>query len=141
MARGGRREGRGQDPARQDGGPAPAVRERLARGAIDATPHIRRWLGEMDAVERAARRLAARDRPLTFGHGTAPVEFLDVTVQDGSGHQVACAFLPLPMALELLERIADLTEQHGYGATNRTWRTKYPRAWREVKERPDAGRP
>jgi hypothetical protein len=90
---------------------------------------------QMNAVFDAAHRQARRGHPLRFGVTGEPTQAVAVGTADATGKPLATAFVPLPMAIELLEDLATMAEAHGYGEMPREWRKQFPAAWKAVRER------
>lgn len=99
------------------------------------------WMQQMSAVFDAAHAQARRGRPLRFGIASEPMQALAVGVADSSGKPLSTAFVPLPSAIELLEDLATMAEDHGYGETPRVWRVRFPEAWNAVRERREKTHP
>ncbi len=95
----------------------------------------------MKAVYDAAHAEAGRGRALQFGFASAPMQAVAVGVADSSGNPLSTAFVPLPAAIELLEDLATMAENRGYGEMPREWRVKFPEAWSAVRERREKSQP
>lgn len=90
---------------------------------------------QMNAVFDATHKQARRGHPLRFGVTGEPTQAVAVGAADATGKPLATAFVPLPMAIELLEDLATMAEAHGYGEMPREWRKQFPAAWKAVRER------
>ena len=124
---------------RRDGGKARGGQGQAASGVgageESSALMMETFQAARDRVWDAAHRLMADGRDLGLGVSKPMAMPAAAVVVDDGRRDVAAAYLPANIAVELLESIADALEGHGFDPVDRHWREEQPQGWAAVKAR------
>ena len=88
-----------------------------------------------DRVWNVAHKLMVDGHDVGLGL-SKPMTMPPVALVVGDGRRdVAAAYLPANIAVDLLESIADALEGHGFDPVDRHWREEQPQGWAAVRAR------